>query len=52
LTLHVVLYLDVLMKEMGLTRHKGKGWLRDFFAPVLPADLGKAWKEYLGKVSK
>jgi dimethylaniline monooxygenase (N-oxide forming) len=52
LTLDVVPYIDVLMKEMGLTRHKGKGWLRDFFAPVLPADLGRAWKEYLEKVRK
>jgi dimethylaniline monooxygenase (N-oxide forming) len=42
-------YVDNLLEEMGLSAHRKKGWLRDFFAPVLPADLGKAWAEYLQK---
>lgn len=45
-------YVDTLLEEMGLNAHRQKGWLRDFFAPVLPADLGKAWAEYLYKSSE
>jgi dimethylaniline monooxygenase (N-oxide forming) len=41
-------YIDNLLKDIGLTAHR-KGWLKDLFEPVRPADLGKAWKEYLEK---
>jgi dimethylaniline monooxygenase (N-oxide forming) len=40
-------YVDKLLDEVGLKSHRSKGWLRNMFAPVMPADLGKAWKEYL-----
>jgi dimethylaniline monooxygenase (N-oxide forming) len=42
-------YADLIMNDMGVTKHKGKGWLGDFFSPFLPADLGRAWGEYLDK---
>jgi hypothetical protein len=44
-------YVDTLLKDMGLTAHKKKGWLKNFFAPFRPADLGRAWEEYLQKMS-
>jgi dimethylaniline monooxygenase (N-oxide forming) len=40
-------YVDTLLQEMGVSAHRQKGWLKNFFATVLPADLGRAWAEYL-----
>lgn len=42
-----ILYVDSLLEDMRMQGHKGKGWWRDFTGTVLPADLGKAWDEYL-----
>jgi hypothetical protein len=44
-----VSYVDSLLQEIGLSAHRQKGWLRNWFAPFLPADLGKAWAEYLNR---
>jgi dimethylaniline monooxygenase (N-oxide forming) len=43
----MVPYIDTLLEEMGLSKHRRKGWLSDFFGAVMPADLGRAWTEYL-----
>ncbi|KAH7406342.1 flavin-binding monooxygenase-like protein-like protein [Phaeosphaeria sp. MPI-PUGE-AT-0046c] len=40
-------YVDRLLDEIGLTSHRQKGWLGNMFAPIMPADLGRAWAEYL-----
>lgn len=40
-------YVDTLLQEMGVTAHRQKGWWGNWFAPVLPEDLGRAWAEYL-----
>jgi dimethylaniline monooxygenase (N-oxide forming) len=45
-------YVDSLLDEIGVTAHRQKGWLHNFFAPFRPADLGKAWAEYLSVHSK
>ncbi|KAF2111413.1 flavin-binding monooxygenase-like protein-like protein [Lophiotrema nucula] len=42
-------YVDTLLDQMGLSAHRQKGWLKDFFAPLWPSDVGKAWSEYLEK---
>ena len=42
-----VTYVDTLLEEIGLSAHRQKGWLRNWFGTVLPADLGRAWAEYL-----
>jgi hypothetical protein len=42
-------YVDTLLEDMGLKAHLRKGWLKNFFAPFRPADLGRAWDEYLLK---
>jgi phage gp46-like protein len=44
-----VLYVDSLLEDMRVQGHKGKGWWKDSMDTVLPADLGKAWEEYLKK---
>jgi len=40
-------YVDSLLADMKLTAHRKKDWMKDFFTPFLPRDLGEAWKEYL-----
>ncbi|KAI6085551.1 flavin-binding monooxygenase-like protein-like protein [Hypoxylon rubiginosum] len=45
-------YADRLFDEMGVTSHRKKGWLGNIFAPIMPADLGKVWHEYLERQSK
>lgn len=40
-------YVDGLFDEMGLASHRNKGWLGNMFAPIMPADLGRVWQEYL-----
>lgn len=40
-------YVDRLLDEIGLKAHRSKGWLGNMFAPIMPADLGKVWDEYL-----
>ncbi|KAK8037662.1 dimethylaniline monooxygenase [Apiospora marii] len=42
-------YVDGLFDEMGVTAHRDKGWLGNMFAPIMPADLGRVWQEYLAK---
>ncbi|KAF7535306.1 hypothetical protein G7054_g5505 [Neopestalotiopsis clavispora] len=42
-------YVDRLFDEIGLTAHRKKGWLGNMFSPIMPADLGKVWQEYLSK---
>lgn len=41
-------YVDGLLNDIGVTAHR-KGWIRDIFEPFMPADLGKAWGEYLNR---
>ncbi|KAG6358430.1 hypothetical protein INS49_014314 [Diaporthe citri] len=45
-------YADRLFDEIGLTAHRNKGWLGNMFSPIMPADLGKVWQEYLAKRSE
>ncbi|KAK7976304.1 aminoadipate-semialdehyde dehydrogenase [Apiospora arundinis] len=40
-------YVDGLFDEMGATAHRKKGWLGNMFAPIMPADVGRVWQEYL-----
>ncbi|KAF2866565.1 flavin-binding monooxygenase-like protein-like protein [Massariosphaeria phaeospora] len=40
-------YVDRLLDEIGVTWHRKKGWLGNMFAPIMPTDLGKVWREYL-----
>ncbi|KAL9620399.1 MAG: hypothetical protein Q9160_005099 [Pyrenula sp. 1 TL-2023] len=40
-------YVDKLLDEIGVTSHRKKGWLGNMFAPIMPADLGRVWHEYL-----
>jgi len=40
-------YVDKLLDEIGLVEHRRKGWLGNTFAPIMPADLGRVWEEYL-----
>ncbi|KAF2833913.1 putative dimethylaniline monooxygenase [Ophiobolus disseminans] len=40
-------YVDRLFDEIGLTSHRKKGWLGNMFSPIMPADLGRVWSEYL-----
>ncbi|KAH7087175.1 flavin-binding monooxygenase-like protein-like protein [Paraphoma chrysanthemicola] len=42
-----VSYVDILLQDMGVSAHCKKGWWKHWFEPVLPADLGWAWEEYL-----
>lgn len=42
-------YVDRLFDEIGLTAHRNKGWFGNMFSPIMPADLGQVWKEYLAK---
>ncbi|KAI1399400.1 putative dimethylaniline monooxygenase [Hypoxylon fuscum] len=42
-------YVDRLFDEIGVTSHRKKGWLGNVFAPIVPADLGKVWHEYLAR---
>lgn len=42
-------YVDRLLDEIGLTEHRNKGWLGNMFSPIMPADLGRVWQEYLTK---
>ncbi|KAI0144368.1 flavin-binding monooxygenase-like protein-like protein [Xylariaceae sp. FL1272] len=42
-------YVDSLFDEIGMTSHRKKGWLGNMFAPIMPADLGRVWNEYLAK---
>lgn len=44
-----IVYADALLKDMGLEKHR-KGWWKDLVEPFWPADLGRAWKEYLDRV--
>ena len=39
-------YVDKLLDEIGVTSHRGKGWLKDMFSPIMPADLGHIWNGY------
>jgi dimethylaniline monooxygenase (N-oxide forming) len=34
-------YVDWLFDEIRLKAHRQKGWLRNMFAPIMPADSGK-----------
>ncbi|KAI1148132.1 flavin-binding monooxygenase-like protein-like protein [Nemania diffusa] len=45
-------YVDRLLDEIGVTSHRKKGWLGNMFAPIMPADLGKVWHEYLARRNK
>ncbi|KAI1177388.1 hypothetical protein F4777DRAFT_541866 [Nemania sp. FL0916] len=45
-------YVDRLLDEIGVTSHRKKGWLGNMFAPIMPADLGKVWREYLARRKK
>ncbi|KAI0165094.1 flavin-binding monooxygenase-like protein-like protein [Hypoxylon sp. FL1284] len=45
-------YVDGLFDEMSVTSHRSKGWLGNMFAPIMPADLGKVWDEYLARRNK
>lgn len=45
-------YVDRLFDEIGVTSHRKKGWLGNMFAPIMPADLGKVWHEYLARQTK
>jgi len=41
-------YVDALLREMGLTSHRGRGWWRDSVVPTLPRDLAglvEEWRE-------
>ncbi|KAI1079626.1 putative dimethylaniline monooxygenase [Whalleya microplaca] len=40
---------DRLLDEIGVTSHRKKSWLGNMFAPIMPADLGKVWHEYLAR---
>jgi dimethylaniline monooxygenase (N-oxide forming) len=40
-------YVDRLLDEVGLKAHRRKGWLANMFKPLMPADLGRCWAEYL-----
>ncbi|KAK8102081.1 flavin-binding monooxygenase-like protein-like protein, partial [Apiospora sp. TS-2023a] len=42
-------YVDGLFDEMGVTAHRDKGWFGNMFAPIMPANLGKVWQEYLAR---
>lgn len=42
-------YADKLLDETGLSAHRQKGWLGNMFSPIMPADLGRVWREYLDK---
>ncbi|KAK8091771.1 hypothetical protein PG997_002132 [Apiospora hydei] len=42
-------YVDGLLDEIGVTSHRNKGWLGNMFAPIMPADLGRVWCEYLAQ---
>ncbi|KAK7972510.1 hypothetical protein PG988_006644 [Apiospora saccharicola] len=42
-------YVDGLFDEMRLTSHRSKGWVGNMFAPIMPADLGRVWQEYLAQ---
>jgi dimethylaniline monooxygenase (N-oxide forming) len=48
----MVPYVDTLLDEMDVSGHRQKGWTKNFFATVMPADLGRAWTEYLGRSRK
>jgi dimethylaniline monooxygenase (N-oxide forming) len=48
----MVPYVDTLLGEMGVSAHLQKGWLKNFFGTVMPADLGKAWEEYLERAGR
>lgn len=37
----IVLYVDRLLDEIGLTARRNKGWLGNIFSPIMPADLGR-----------
>ncbi|KAI1416787.1 putative dimethylaniline monooxygenase [Hypoxylon sp. FL1857] len=45
-------YVDRLFDEIGVTSHRKRGWLRNMFAPIMPADVGKVWHEYLARRTK
>jgi hypothetical protein len=45
-----VSYVDILLQDMGVSAHRKKGWWKYWFEPVFPADLGRAWKEYLQQI--
>ena len=45
-------YVDSLLQEIGVSAHLDKGWWRNWFATVRPADLGRAWAEYLNRHSR
>jgi hypothetical protein len=45
-------YVDWLLRDMRVSAHRDKSWLRRFFAPVRPADLRRAWVEWLGRLGK
>ncbi|KAJ0109976.1 dimethylaniline monooxygenase [Diaporthe amygdali] len=51
-TFDSVLYVDKLLDEIGLTEHRKKGWLGNMFSPIMPADLGRVWQEYLAMRTK
>lgn len=42
-------YVDTLLEEMGVSAHLDKGWWRNWVGTLWPADLGRAWDEYLRK---
>lgn len=44
----VIPYTDKLMREMGL-KSWWKGWGKDAWGVNRPSDLGRAWREYLGR---
>ncbi|KAF2831604.1 hypothetical protein CC86DRAFT_402116 [Ophiobolus disseminans] len=44
--------VDTLLEEMGVSAHHNKGWWKNWFAAMMPADLGRAWAEYLERQAK
>lgn len=45
-------YVDTLLKDMGVSAHLDKGWWKNWFGTLWPADLGRAWNEYLRREMK
>ncbi|KAK8121411.1 hypothetical protein PG999_005531 [Apiospora kogelbergensis] len=40
-------YVDGLFDAIGVAARRKKGWLGNMFAPIMPADVGRVWQEYL-----
>lgn len=42
-----ITYADNLFRQMGLHAHEKKGFKATYLQPFMPADVGKAWDEYV-----